>query len=263
MTRPGTQLLHTVVQPGAGTDSDPRRLITLHDHDQHGTDVAAWGVAANPDGEVLALESYKGVFVGKRIVGYTWFVGPPDRPSPIFFGDALAEIERFLLDHAERPARRTRPQPDGQPDEPGGDALQPPLPFLLGVGQGAIMALAAAAAAPDLLSGVIAIGATFPVVPGWQPPLAPLDGLPILLVPPAPPLPDRDDVLSGATLAETFTRWGGTVTTLPTADPVGTTPATPATTGPALAGWLRRQPARRFSAEPADPAPVPDHDPAD
>ncbi len=39
-----------------------------------------------------------------------------------------------------------------------------------------------ALAVPDLLSGVIAVDGALPLVPGWDPPLAPLDHLPILLV---------------------------------------------------------------------------------
>ncbi len=88
-------------------------------------------------------------------------------PSPRQSTSATAssEIERFLWDEIDR----QRPGPAE-------------LPILIGVEQGAIMALAAAAAVPDLLSGVIAIDGCLPVVPGWTPPLAPLDGLPILLL---------------------------------------------------------------------------------
>lgn len=225
MRRPLTQLLHRDVQQG---DAGQPRVVTLHGHNQHGGDVREYGLAANPSGRVVALESSKGVFVGKNIVGYTWFVGPDDRPAPLFFGDALAEIERFLWDEVDRQDR-----PDAE------------LPFLLGVGQGAIVALATAAAVPDLLSGVIAIDGTFPIVPGWQPPLAPLDGLPVLLVSSTPTLShgsERPGVLTGTTLSRTFEGWGATVTDADVA--AGELPAD------AMSTWLTAQPTRRIVPAP-------------
>ncbi|CAN0381583.1 unnamed protein product, partial [Phaeothamnion confervicola] len=155
-------------------------------------------LAAAPEGRIIGLESFKGVFVGKRIVGYTWYVGPMYQPAPLFYGDGLAEIERFLWDEVDR-------QTDA-------GVASPALPYLLGVEQGAIMALGTAAVVPDLLSGVIAIGGAFPLVPGWEPPLAPLDGLPILLVDPPQPVTDRPDVLVGDSLATTLRGWGAEVT---------------------------------------------------
>jgi len=187
VNRPLSQLVYARIQEGARSP----RIITLHDHNQRGRDGGPFGRAASPDATIIGLESYKGVFVGKEIVGYTWFVGPNDRPSPLFFGDALAEIERFLWDEVDRQAP--------------GDAE---LPFLIGVGQGAIMALAAAAAVPDLLSGAIAVNGRLPVVPGWEPPLAPLDDLPILILD-DPERPMIDGVLSREDLVSRFTAWGG------------------------------------------------------
>lgn len=81
------------------------------------------------------------------------------------------------------------------------------MPFLLGVEQGAIMALAAAAAVPDLLSGIIAIGGTSPIVPGWEPPLAPLDGLPMLLIVPGENPVETPGVLVGEMLGKTLSYW--------------------------------------------------------
>jgi pimeloyl-ACP methyl ester carboxylesterase len=198
--RPLSQLIYKRIQDNGASP----RIITLHDHNQHGQDVKVYALAAAPHARIIGLESYKGVFVGKEIVGYTWFVGPQDRPSPLFFGDALAEIERFLWDEIDR-------QGTSQDTTPNRTA--PELPVLLGVGQGAIMAIAAAAAVPDLLSGVIAVDGSLPIVPGWQPPLAPLDGLPIQLIERTAPAP-TDGVLNGDHLATTLRAWGGDVTRL-------------------------------------------------
>lgn len=118
MHRPPSQLLHADIQQG---DDRSPRVITLHDHGQRGSGVREYGLAANPEGRVIALESYKGVFVGKRITGYTWFIGPMHQPSPLSFGDALAEIERFLWDEIDR--------------QTGMNGLAAAvLPFLLGLG---------------------------------------------------------------------------------------------------------------------------------
>ncbi|MEZ4626096.1 MAG: hypothetical protein R2843_15200 [Thermomicrobiales bacterium] len=154
---PLSQLIYSRIQD---IPASPR-IITLHRYNQFAPDVrnTAWPLlqtVANRAG------GFKGVFAGREIVGYTWYLGPELQPSPIFFGENLAEIERFLWDEIDRQ----------QTD-------RAELPFLVGVGQGGIMALGAAAAVPDLLSGVIAIEACLPVVGGWTPPLAPLDGLPI------------------------------------------------------------------------------------
>jgi pimeloyl-ACP methyl ester carboxylesterase len=156
--------------------------------------VQEYAIAAAPRAYIIGLESTKGVFTGRGIFGYSWFVGTLDQPSPAHFGESLANIERFLWDEIDR-------QPAGQKE----------LPFLLGVEQGAIMALATAAAVPDLLSGVIAIDAAFPIVPGWMPPLAPLDRLPILVIdtPLAPQ--SQGDALRGRALVDQFKRWNAEI----------------------------------------------------
>jgi pimeloyl-ACP methyl ester carboxylesterase len=201
--RPLSQLIYKRVQD---IPASPR-IVTLHKHNQYGQDVKDFAFAASPDARIIGLESYKGVFVGKEIVGYTWFIGPFGTPSPLFFGDALAEIERFLWDEIDRQAR-----PEAE------------LPFLLGVEQGAIMAIASAAAVPDLVSGVIAVGGFLPIVPGWEPPLAPLEGLPVLLIE-DPDKPAPANVLSGERLAETLGGWGAEVTLVTAPDPTEQVPA--------------------------------------
>jgi pimeloyl-ACP methyl ester carboxylesterase len=215
MARPLSQLVYTRIQDGSGSP----RIITLHQHNHRGGDVREYGIAASPTARIIGLESYKGVYIGRDIVGYTWFIGPMTRPSPIYFGDALAEIERFLWDEIDR-------QGPGNAE----------LPFLIGVEQGAIMALAAAAAVPDLISGVIAIDGTLPIVPGWTPPLVPLDDLPILLIdPPTPPV-STDGVLAGEALASTLAGWGATVTRRTA--PADTLPAA------SMSAWIAAQPVR-------------------
>lgn len=219
MPRPLSQLIYSNIQAGTGTPL----VITLHDHNQFGPDVAAWGKTAAPDGKVIALESYKGVFVMRDIVGYTWFLGPNTAPSPSFFGDSLQEIERFLWDVIDRSGE-----------------TEPELPYLVGIGQGGIMAIAAALAVPDLLSGVIAIDAFLPVVGGWDPPLAPVNNLPILLINPVETGKLR--VLEGDSLVSQLSEWGARVDTHPAIeDPADTQ---------VLAKWIEANETRRLAPSP-------------
>jgi hypothetical protein len=215
MSLPLSQLIYGRFRDGVGD----RRLVTLHRRNELLGSMRELGLSANPDGAAIGLQASKGVYLSRTITGYMWFVGPLDRPSPVHFGDAMQEIERFLWDEIDRQAT----------DEPV-------LPFLLGAEQGGIMALAMAAAVPDLISGAIALDATFPIVPGWEPPLAPLDGLPILLVDPRPDA-GTARVLTGERIAETFAEWGGAVET-------GSSSAT-TSWAELIRGWLMRQPVRR------------------
>jgi hypothetical protein len=72
-----------------------------------------------------------------------------------------------------------------------------------------------------------------PTVSGWNPPLAPLDGLPVLIAGEHPQARQRSGVLTGAALASQLERWGAIATVLPEQDqPERTT---------AIAGWLAGQ----------------------
>lgn len=196
MPRPFSQLQYTRFQDPAPQPAAPT-IITLHGYNRRGKDYGEYARAAAPDGRLLGLESYKGVFANKEITGYTWYVGPLTTPPPIFYGDALMEIERFLWDEVER--------------QKPNDAL---LPILLGVEQGAVMAIAAALAVPDLLSGVIAMEGRYPIVPGWEPPLAPLNNLPILLVDPPGGVSPAPNMLIEDGLVQQLNAWGATASHL-------------------------------------------------
>lgn len=193
-TRPLSNLRYERIQDGSGSP----RIITLHDHNETGQAHAESVRAVAPAARIVGLESYKGVYVGREITGFTWYPGPAEQPPPIFFGDSLIEIEKFLLDELDRQ-----------------ETAEPERPFLFGIRQGGVMALAAGLAAPDTLSGIIALDAMLPTVPGWNPPLAPLDGLPILLVGEHPAAQRRADVLSGDALASRLEAWGATVSVAP------------------------------------------------
>lgn len=218
MERPLSQLIYTNFREA----SSPSRVITLHPYNAFYDQMREVGLAASPNGTVLGLQASKGVYLGRLVTGYTWFVGPLDRPSPVHFGDAMLEIEQFLWDEIDRQQSATTV-----------------LPFLIGEEQGGIMSLAMAAAVPDLLSGVVAIDATFPLVPGWEPPLSPLADLPVLLVATRPEEAAPPGVLAGATLVDTLEQWGAAVTVIE----ASSAQLLNATANP-IAAWLDRQPVR-------------------
>jgi predicted esterase len=96
--------------------------------------------------------------------GYRWYFGEPGtEPEPATFGESLWSVEQFVYDVKER---------IGQSE---------PI-ILLGVDQGARVALTMATIIPDCLAGVVAIRGSLPVIRGWSPPAETLDHLPILLV---------------------------------------------------------------------------------
>lgn len=189
MSRPLSQLQYTRFQDPAPQPGMPT-IITLHGHNRRGKEYGEYARAAAPNGRLLGVESYKGVFADKEITGYTWYPGPLTTPPPVFYGDALMELERFLWDEVER--------------QKPNDAV---LPFLLGVEQGAVMAIAAALATPDLLSGVIAIEGRYPIVRGWEPPLAPMNRLPVLLVDPPGGVAPAPNMLIEQDLVERLNAW--------------------------------------------------------
>ncbi len=73
MPRPLSQLFHTRIQDES-VRTQTRTFITLHKHHQRGKDLTAYALAASPNGRLLGLESYEGIFIGREIVGYTWFL---------------------------------------------------------------------------------------------------------------------------------------------------------------------------------------------
>jgi predicted esterase len=218
MKRTLSQMTYAPFQAGQAGQGGPT-VLTLHGYNQFAESMRGVVLAVNPTGRVVGLQSSKGVYIGRTIVGYTWFLGPNLRLSPVHYGDSLADLERFLWDEVDR-------------QEPASAGL----PFLVGDEQGAIMALSMSGVAPDLLSGIVAINAVLPQVPGWEPPLAPLNGLPVLLVNPIGGGEDEPRVLAGDALVRQLKWWGGSVSVVVVAG--GGIPTDQ------IAEWIAQQPLR-------------------
>lgn len=83
------------------------------------------------------------------------------------FPNGGSHMERFLLDTVLAVAEKG----------------ESPVPILLlGLDQGALLALSLACVWPETVSGVAAIGGYLPEIPGWVPDDRPLHGMPVLLV---------------------------------------------------------------------------------
>ncbi|MGH7292816.1 MAG: hypothetical protein ACREJT_16475, partial [Myxococcota bacterium] len=80
--------------------------------------------------------------------GFRWFArDDAGRPEPASFGDSLWQLEQLVRELHERGAAPA---------------------LLLGYREGATLALGAALAFPDLLSGVLALDGDRPEIPGWS-----------------------------------------------------------------------------------------------
>ena len=167
--------------------TDAPLLLLLHDRQERMQHALEFAAPLREGARLVAIEAPKGVWHGKQIVGYTWYIGEPERPAPYSFGVSLSELELFLLDTIDRRV-----------------ADDHALPYLLGIGQGADIALSIATVQPELISGVIAIDAHFPTVSGWDPPVTPIDGLPLLLI-------DRHDSGGSESVRERFLSWNALV----------------------------------------------------
>ena len=73
-SRPLSQLTYTRFQDPAPR-ADAPTIITLHGANDRGKHFEAHARAAAPAGRLLGLESYKAIFAGKTITGFTWYPG--------------------------------------------------------------------------------------------------------------------------------------------------------------------------------------------
>jgi predicted esterase len=96
--------------------------------------------------------------------GHSWFFNfADDSPEPATYGDCLMELENLVYDIRERHSSKV------------------PI-IVVGIDQGAVLALGLCGVVPDYLVGVAAIGGNVPKIKGWTPPFADFMGLPALLI---------------------------------------------------------------------------------
>jgi predicted esterase len=157
-------LSHRRVEPE--TDDHNRTLILLHDRDGGHDDLLPLGRSLGPEYRLVTPQAARGVYLGTMVTGQTWYGGwELDKPEPASFGDSLAELERFVYDELNR---------RGPSDET--------LPFLIGVGQGAVMALSLSWVIPERLAGIVSIDGCFPSFREFEPLTDASPHLPVLLL---------------------------------------------------------------------------------
>ena len=160
---PRSQLLFTTVGPA----EEPAQLVVvpLHGYGGHATDLIPVAQALSARAELRIPRAPRPAYFGRDTVAHYWYIGERNGlPDPPSFGDCLFQVEQFVLDTIES----------------RGEIGHGPI--LLGVGQGAVLALATAKVMPDYLGGVIAIAGYLPRFPGLKLPIDELDQLPILMI---------------------------------------------------------------------------------
>jgi phospholipase/carboxylesterase len=163
MHSPRSQLVFTTFEPAEPPSTGV--VIPLHGHAGHPEDLVPLAHALAPHAELRVPRAPRPAYFGRDTVAHYWYVGEREgTPDPPSFGDCLFQVEQFTLDVVESAGE------------------EPATPILIGVGQGAVLALAAAKVIPDLLGGVVALAGYLPRIPGIELPAEDLAGLPILMI---------------------------------------------------------------------------------
>lgn len=144
-------------------------VIALHGYEGDTTQWLPVTRALTAAGRVLIPEAPKpAVLYGRYSRGRSWYAMQGlGQPEPTNFGDALVALEQFLLETVEEATAESE--------------AAPPI-VLLGLDQGALLALSLACVWPELVSGVAAVGGYLPDIPGWEREDRPLGGMSVLLV---------------------------------------------------------------------------------
>lgn len=120
-------------------------IITLHGNNQSSDAMLPLAKEVANGRRIEAPEAARGIYQFRTRTKSTWYGGYDiHQPEPTSFADSLAQIERFIYDAMDRSGHGA------------------PRPWLIGYEQGAVLASTMAMIAPDLLSGVIALGGGLP-----------------------------------------------------------------------------------------------------
>ena len=151
-----------------------RSILSYLTHAPEQVDLLVIGLHGNAEDASHGLALGRALFEGARVIapasprpmdpryGDTieaharklWFFVQGGFIEPTLYGETLRQIELLLHDHVEAAT-----------DSGAGDT---PV-WLVGRAEGGTLALALATVWPELVDGVVAVDATWPEVPGWQP----------------------------------------------------------------------------------------------
>jgi predicted esterase len=160
---PRSQLVFTTVE--AAEKPAEQAVVALHGYAGHAADLIPLVRSLGPGVEMWLPRAPRPAYFGRETIAHYWYVGERNQiPDPPSFGDCLFQVEQFVLDVVDHTSEIRR------------------APILLGVGQGAVLALAAAKVLPDRLGAVVALEGYLPQIPGAPLPVDKLDGLPVLMI---------------------------------------------------------------------------------
>jgi predicted esterase len=163
MHSPRSQLVFTTVE--AAEPPSTHVVIPLHGYAGRPSDLLQLAHALGPHAELRIPRAPRPAYFGRDTVAHYWYVGERDgTPDPPSFGDCLFQVEQFVLDVVESADKATG------------------APVIIGVDQGAVLALATAKVIPDFLGGVVAVAGYLPRIPGIELPADDLAQLPILMI---------------------------------------------------------------------------------
>jgi phospholipase/carboxylesterase len=175
-----------LVRRRVAPQEEPSRAVVIVLHGENGQldDLVPLALSLSRQAEVVAVEGPRRVH-DARSAAYTWFYAEePGNPEPVTLGDSLAQLEQLIYELT-----------DSHPDQ------SLPL-YLMGFGQGGLLALTIGSIVPDYLAGVVAICGSLPNEATWPIPDRALEGLPFLLIYDGndPHLPEELVVATGSEL---------------------------------------------------------------
>ena len=154
------QCQYSFARAGPPLGSAESLLITLHAKDENLSDLAPLLALADSGLAVYGVESNRPARILPRAdkawkaddIGRIWFLEhETGNIEPATFGDALAQLELFLIDAIKNET---------------GASDNVPRVFLYGTGQGATLALTLLTLHPDHIDGIISVDGQLPLIPG-------------------------------------------------------------------------------------------------
>lgn len=142
---------------GSRASGDPV-LVVLHGHGGTVEQLLPLAVEVGPGFRILAPESPRPAYFMREEIdqetvdrGQTWYLSSGiDQIEPSTFGDSLAQLELFVRDVADA--------------APVGHGRKPSSIILLGIDQGAVLALSLMCIVPELVCGGVAINGYLPSI---------------------------------------------------------------------------------------------------
>jgi predicted esterase len=175
---PNCMLVRREIAP---TNGPAAVLLALHGHGGGIAQLEPLCLALHSDLSIVLPQAWRTLHLHgmheAEDPGHSWFFNFTDgSPEPATYGDCLMELENLVYDIRERHSAKV------------------PI-IVLGIDQGAVLALGLCGVIPDYLAGVVTIGGLVPRIKGWTPPREDFARLPALLIRDATALRESDALM--------------------------------------------------------------------